>query len=393
MAREPQEETMGQSIVKWVAAAFIVLPLIFLALGVWLALDQHHKITSYVEVPATVLSTDIEAHTSTDSDGHTSTSYEPVVVYRYEYDGGSYEHDEVFPLSMSAGRGWAQKTIDLFEVGQQTQAFVNPENPASAFLLKQYLFFPYLLTLFPMIFVSVGLGLALSAGSSPRKPRTPIQRGSDLYEVRPQTRIRDRMRAVALIAFLWFGVGALSLGHYYVNATAHYQTGAYVVTGIYVLMGMVPAGSVLHYRKLGQNVADARLYTHRDRFEVGDEVKVVFQQTFRRTLVVEKGRLGLVLEVTTKTRSGNKTTISTSKEYEEWTTFMENRRVAPGKPLEFAWSVQIPEDRSSSTVGRTGQTRRYHWQLELSIQLADNPDYKAKYPIIVREADPRSASA
>ncbi len=378
---------MGQSIVKWVAAAFIVLPLIFFAVGAWLALDQHHKITSYVEVSATVVSTDIEAHTSTDSDGHTSTSYEPVVVYRYEYDGDSYEYDEVFPLGMSGGRGWAQKTVGQFEPGQPVQAFVDPENPASAFLLKQYLFFPYLLTLFPMIFVSVGLGLALSAGNSPKKPRTPIQRGADLYEVRPQTRIRDRTRAVALIAFLWFSVGTLSLGHYYVNATAPYQTMAYVVTGIYVLIGMVPAGSVWHYRKLGQNVADARLYVHKEQFSVGDEIKVVFQQTFRRSLVVEKGRLGLVLAVTTKTRSGNKTTISTSTAYEDWTTFMENQRVHAREPLQFAWAVTIPQQQGASTVGRTSESRRYQWYFKLAIKLADSPDYGAKYPIVVREPE------
>ena len=179
------------------------------------------------------------------------------MVYRYEYEGDSYQYDEVFPLGMSGGRGWAQKTVAQFKQGQPIQAFVDPENPASAYLLRQYLFFPYLLILFPMVFVSAGLGLALSAGSSPKKPRTPIKRGNELYEVRPQTRIRDRTRTVALIAFLWFGVGALSLGHYYVNAAATYQTMAYVVTGIYVLLGMVPAGSLLHYRKLGQNVADA----------------------------------------------------------------------------------------------------------------------------------------
>jgi hypothetical protein len=384
---------MGSSIVKWVAAAFIVLPLIFLAVGVWLALDQHDKITSYVEVPATVVSTDIETHTSTDSDGHTSTSYEPVVVYRYEYGGDSHEYDEVFPLGMSGGRGWAQKTLDQFKPGQPVPAFVDPENPASAFLLKQYLFFPYLLTLFPMVFVSAGLGLALSAGSSPKKPRTPIKRGSELYEVRPQSRIRDRTRAVALIAFLWFGVGALSLGHYYVNATAPYQTMAYVVTGIYVLLGMVPAGSLLHYRKLGQNVADAKLYTQRDRFSVGDEVKVVFQQTFRRSLVVERGKLGLVLAVTTKTRSGNKTTISTSTAYQEWTTFMENQRVHAREPLQFAWAVTIPQEQGASTVGRRSGSRRYQWYFSLSIKLADSPDYNAKYPIIVREAGLPDASA
>jgi hypothetical protein len=62
------------------------------------------------------------------------------------------------------------------------------------------------------------------------------------------------------------------------------------------------------------------------------------------------------------------------------------------EPLQFAWAVTIPQQQGASTVGRTSESRRYQWYFELAIKLADSPDYRAKYPIVVRDVAPPMGS-
>lgn len=103
---------------------FLLVGSIFMSVGMKLAWSQHRKITTYRPVQAEVVSSRVDISTSTDSDGHRSTTYRPVVEYRYSVSGVSYSSDDVQPLRISAGRGWAEKIVNSCPPGGQVEAWV-----------------------------------------------------------------------------------------------------------------------------------------------------------------------------------------------------------------------------------------------------------------------------
>ena len=140
------------------------LLLLLLALGLagYGAVDYVQStsaVENSVETKATITEVSIETksvRTNTGSD----VKYQPVVTFSYTYEGETYAGDNLFAGSAPARydtESAAQDVIADYEPGMTTTAYVDPDDPETAFLKKQT----------PnrqLVFVGVGLVLALFGG-------------------------------------------------------------------------------------------------------------------------------------------------------------------------------------------------------------------------------------
>jgi Protein of unknown function (DUF3592) len=120
---------------------------IFVAAGIGFFAAEVLRVATWQPVSARVLSTDIKAVR-----GDKGTSYTPVVRYLYTVNGAEYESNKVLPLTISASYGWAVRLRDRFHPGQAVTAYVNPSQPASAFLVRD-------VSLLPLVFVAIPLAM------------------------------------------------------------------------------------------------------------------------------------------------------------------------------------------------------------------------------------------
>jgi hypothetical protein len=367
---------------------FVIGGLIFVAIGGGMAWSQHRKITTYQSVTATVLGTRIERRVSHSKNG-TSTTYKPIVTYRYAVRGTDYVSDEVLPLSQSASHSWARSVTGRFKVNQVVEAYYDPSSPQESFLLREYTFTPYAFMLFPMLFVAMGLGVGFAAsGSGTRAPPAPKQQPDGWFAVRPALRIADKRRAAWMMTALWFAVGLLACGHYFLSAAPPWETAAWVGAGAYGAVGCVPMGLALYYFLLRRHVFDATLLANAGRFEPGQQVAVMVEQPVLSNLLVTELSAALVCEETVKTKSGGKTSISTSTRHREQVSLLKDRQARPRDVLSAQHTLAIPADQPPSSPAGFKGYPRFAWRFEVVTRIENGPDYRAKFPITVQGAAP-----
>jgi len=176
-------ETFG-----WVFAGFGSL---FAVGGVAMAISQARKLRTYLPVPATVVSSEVIK--KSDNDG--GWNYTPRITYVYHTGGQAYESEKAQLFEQSASSSSeADRIVDRFPPGLMTQAFVHPTKHRKSFLIKELSLSPYVLAMFSMVFVCVGVTIAMAGGRNER-----------------QWTYAD----VALIVFvLWNTVGLFSMVHF-----------------------------------------------------------------------------------------------------------------------------------------------------------------------------------
>jgi uncharacterized protein DUF3592 len=125
---------------------------IFVAIGLGLFTLQVYRVLSWRPVSARVALSGVAA-----VQGNKGTSYKPVVEYDYTYNGQPYRAFGVTPITISASQSWAKGIADRYKPGDITTAYVNPDRPNNAFLLRKVSTMPLIFVFFP-----VGFGLLFS---------------------------------------------------------------------------------------------------------------------------------------------------------------------------------------------------------------------------------------
>jgi hypothetical protein len=120
------------------------------------------------------------------------------------------------------------------------------------------------------------------------------------------------------------------------------------------------------------------------RFRLGDSVALGVVQQFHKQRFLQEARIGLVAEKTTQKKVGGKTNYVTTPCFETWITAAENEDVSSIDPFTMSWKVTIPEDQEPTTPRRTKTYPRYRWCFEVRLRLAQSPDYRMRFPILVR---------
>ncbi len=368
---------------KVFSAIFLLAGFIFVAIGASQVISQHKKIQTYQPVRATILSKSIERHVSRSSKGRTSVTYEPVIQYTYQVSSRNYTNNQVLPINLRSSHDWAQEIIDSYRIGSMAEAYYNPVSPAESFLMRKYLFFPYIFILFPMIFVCLGLYFLLSGGNPDTNPKPPAVTNSTLYKLIPDASLDKRILGFSAIAAVWIIVCGFALYHYYSYASSPYGTAATISAVATVLIASILINLALRNILLQQNIKEPALLVNTPQFKPGDTIRFNINQTLKKELLIETAQLGLVAEIIDRTRSGSRSSTSKSICYENWITLTENYQATPSMPLNYNPTITIPTDQPISTPPSQKGHPRYHWHFEYRIELANSPDLKTKFPIVI----------
>jgi hypothetical protein len=355
-------------------AMFTLIPLIFMGVGIGGVWHQHQKITGFLPVRATVISAEVRSHTSSKG----STSYSPKVEYTYEVSGRTFTSDETLPLNVSSSRSWAEEIVARHRPGRMVEAYFNPADPADAFLVKHYSFFPYFFILFPLIFLAVAAGVGFGMKSRTIPP--PAAQVDGWFEVKPSSSLAARGRLWLAVAGAWLGVCALVCGHYFVVAARPYEMFASLAYGV---VGCVPLGMAIYFILLSRRVADARAFVNIPRFLLGGNITVLVRQPVLADLEVKEMRISLVCRETHKTQSGGKSSISTRDCFREDAVVMQNQRARPREILSATHEMQFPSNHQPTTWSGEKGYPRYDWLIEVKADIPNSPDYLGKFPIIV----------
>lgn len=100
------------------------------------ALERIEKTEATVTTSTTERRRD-RRHTDEGGGGRERYVYQPVVKFRYEYDGETYESDNKsynMPFGAVPSESRAKGTAQQYPVGEKITVHVDPENPGEAFL-------------------------------------------------------------------------------------------------------------------------------------------------------------------------------------------------------------------------------------------------------------------
>jgi hypothetical protein len=193
----PDEEPQGWQQVAGIRLLVVFLLFLFVVMVIGLIkgvpgiLHQHEALTTWKSVEAQVISADSSLELPPEGmqarlcheilNGILGEDHLVWVSYRYKVDGKLYESGKkwpgvrlydllfnkphpsgeswtglvgAFPWASVAGKEtWARKTLAGFVPGEPCVAYFDPNDPAESFLLKEYAFTPYGLTLFSLLLV------------------------------------------------------------------------------------------------------------------------------------------------------------------------------------------------------------------------------------------------
>jgi hypothetical protein len=376
---------------RLLAILFIAIPLVFIAVGAWQAVEQKRKMTSYVVADGRVAEPRAEVRVRTTSGKSRSTTYSPVVRYRYEVGGNVYRSERVFPLSATTSMRAANELIAQYPVGRAVKVYHDPADPGKAFLVRRWEFAPYLFMMVPMIHLAVGVGLwSAAVGRRGNAPAAATTGG--WHELPIRRSIAKKRRPWMVMAVCWYAVGLAACGHYFWFAEKPYGNDALIATPIYFAVGLIPLVVAVRYWILGRNAADARVFVDKRELSPGDWFNARTEQAFYRHLLIESADLGLVLKRAEKVTSGGKTRVNTVKVWEDWADgLVSSEQASPGRPLTMKHRFTIPPDRPGSSAARERGYPRHEWQMVVRVKIAGAPDYEGEFVLAVRVSAPSPA--
>jgi hypothetical protein len=123
---------------------------------------QVERLLLWRPVPATVQATTIDAVHGNKG----GTSYRPVVTYTYVVGGRAYTSTSVTVIGVSRSRSWAVGIVSRYPVGSRTTAYIDPSEPAHAYLVHEASLLPLLFVAIPFVFGAI---VVLSARWSRRQ--------------------------------------------------------------------------------------------------------------------------------------------------------------------------------------------------------------------------------
>ncbi|WP_439026222.1 DUF3592 domain-containing protein [Haloarchaeobius sp. DT45] len=142
----------------------VLLGFPFALVGLWLTYaglqeyrSQRATLAGRTAVDADVLDATVEERQrSTGGDSY----FVPVVRYRYEVGGETYESERVYPVTTRVGYPYpdpARELVTRYEDQTSVTAYVDPQNPDSAFLEVEGM-------RYPLLFATFGASLTLLTG-------------------------------------------------------------------------------------------------------------------------------------------------------------------------------------------------------------------------------------
>ena len=120
---------------------------VFLAIGSTMAYTVWSRLTTWLPINATVLSSRITAIRGSKG----GVSYRPDVTYRYEAGGRLYFGTRATVLTESRSWNWANGILRRYPNGAEVTAYIDPANFGRSFLIHEWSFFPFAFMAVPLV--------------------------------------------------------------------------------------------------------------------------------------------------------------------------------------------------------------------------------------------------
>ena len=221
----------------------------FLVLSGWFATmllaSENYQIKSLgatVSVPAVITTVDVDSSeqmVNSEGQSHMQTMYEGKVSYKYQYNHVDYEGTRVAMDTFTSGvRAIAASAVSQFKVGQNVQAWIDPNKPGDAVLQRSIGLGVYAAFGMVSIFMLFGGSLVLLAimGLSERATATPVQQ------------IIFDMPVV-----IWSTVNLSQLISFYSHSSFPYTPWSYVLVALWLAL----TGFLVRLRLIGRGLAPA----------------------------------------------------------------------------------------------------------------------------------------
>jgi len=204
---------------------FLFMGSLFPFIGAIAVEMQRRQFARLIEVPAEIVGQDVGFHETGDG----MKTYGPVIKLRYLADGMPPAGEGIIDSDMWTPGGPAADPSRDWPVGKRVTAWADPDHLERAWLVRQVSPLPYLIILFPVIFMAFGVMFLLFPGEEGKKayePGTPW--------------------AWRTFLIVWNLVGIASAVHYFSQPGA-WQAGGIALFGIYLGIGFLPV--VLQLRR------------------------------------------------------------------------------------------------------------------------------------------------
>jgi Protein of unknown function (DUF3592) len=301
------------------------------------------------------------------SRGQTSYSYEPIVKFSYTVDGRAYTGRRVTPLGESHSQEWARETIDRFAVGGVYQGYYNPLDPSDAYLIRRYDARPYCLLLPTTLFLVLAGAAALLLSRQPLTPPDPALQPDGWYAVGLPP-APPRWPLWAIIATVWYGLGMLSVGPYFLLAFPSYDTWLTVGTVIYALGGVWLAWFIARGDRAAPDPIALRLAFDQPKLIRAGTVTARVELLADYELTIDDVALGF-LEGEKLTQEERLALLKPAR----WIVLsQEPVRAQPGQRLFYTGQLTLPADKE-----------RYVWQIVVRAQ-AGRREYRRVFRVYVQ---------
>lgn len=185
---------------------------------------------------------------------------------------------------------------------------------------------------------------------------------------------------------LWYGVGGVAIGHYYVVAAPPYDKLAVIGSSVYLALGLIPLSMFKRRWRLTRMLADAIVYTDTDRFAPGDSIAVRADQNVHAEGRAKEMQLAIVQQIHSRSSSGGSTTHTTTHRDLDRQTFPLDRDVVPGNSLSASTHFTIPANAPATSPASAIENPRYDYYIEVITRVSDWPDYVGRFAFRLHSA-------
>jgi hypothetical protein len=208
---------------RGVGIFFTLFSSFFFIAGWTTAIKQDLLLRHAVPVQSTVMSIKAAVTSYRGGPEHNFTTWR----YRYCVNGRWYESDNLFATDLTGTleQGIRERFLANVTKGQSIPAWYEPGDPSKVFVVRERLFGPYFLIFLAMVFIAVGLSIAL-------RPRRPKDAPADAPA--PLDLMRRRVETL-----FWTLSGAAAIGHYLLPWPATLHLDFLIVAAIWLIVSIV----------------------------------------------------------------------------------------------------------------------------------------------------------
>jgi hypothetical protein len=350
-------------------------------------LHQDDAARNFVAAPAVIQETHVLTHRS-----RKSTTYSPEARYTYTYQGQPHTATQVLAASANGSQAWANsvlRRIDRAGAGIErpgawaSTAYVNPEHPEEAVLVRDYLPEPYFLGMLTLPACALGLCLLGGFIGGGRKRMEAVALDDSGWRLLlPYVEIGKALRS-AWVCFAGFGLAVLPVPlHWTLRADQGGVPGAIfwgLAAGTIVGLGVV----LYRRRSVSRHVSDARLHISPAPVRRGHPLSLAVDIDARVPLHVTRITARLLCTEHYREKRGSKTYTGTRKYHEQAVELGGGELVGTGKNVDGNGETMLNPDLPGSSDTLVKTYPYYTWEIQLKLELYNMVDYGATYPLEV----------